>query len=169
MTMTTSQIAGLRRTRFDGGGYLFKQAAVATFVFGFYLHAVRLQIGDDTIVTAHVITPGADQVFAVLMGYAAIAGWLSRRWVRHPTGRHKVVFSLVLVYITASLPLHVASFFTRSTELFMVFPLWYSGVFLAMVTALIVFVWRLEIQRPVTGTPPAPRSARPAVDARPGS
>ena len=167
--MTTNQIAHLRRTRFDGGGYLFKQAAIATFVFGFYLHAARLQIGDDTIVTERVITPGVDQVFAVLMGYAAIAGWLSRRWVSHPTRRHKVVFSVVLIYITASLPLHVASYFTQDTELFMVFPLWYSGVFLAMVTAMIVFVWRLEIRRPVTGAPPAARPARPAVDAPPGS
>ncbi len=163
--MSTNHLVNLPRTRFDGGGHLFKQAAVATFLFGIYLHAVRLQIGDDTIVTAHVITPGVDQVFAVLMGYATIAGWLSRRWVRHPTRTHKVVFTIVLVYLTASLPLHVASFFTQDTELFMVFPLWYSGVFLAMVTALTVFVWRLEIRRPATGTPPA-RSARPAVDAR---
>ncbi len=164
--MSTDHLANPRRTRFDGGGYLFKQAAVATFAFGFYLHAARLQIGDDAIVTAHVITPGVDQVFAVLMGYATIAGWLSRRWVSHPTTRHKVAFTVVLVYLTASLPLHVASYFTQNTELFMVFPRWYSGVFLAMVTALTVFVRRLEIRRPVTGTPPASRSARPTVDAR---
>ncbi len=166
--MSANRIATLGRTRFDGGGYLFKQAAIATFVFGFYLHAARLQIGDDTIVTQRVITPGVDQVFAVLMAYAAIAGWLSRRWVNHPTRRHKVVFSVVLGYITATLPLHVATFFTHDTELFMVFPRWYSGVFLVMVTAMIIFVWRLEIQRPVTGTTPAVGSARPAVDARQG-
>ena len=151
--MSTSGIAKLRITRFDGGGYLFKQAAIATFVFGFYLHAARLQIGDDTIVTQRIITPGVDQVFAVLMAYAAIAGWLSRRWVRHPSRRHKVVFTVVLGYITATLPLHVATFFTHDTELFMVFPLWYSGVFVAMVTAMIVFVWRLETARPGTGLP----------------
>src|SRR3712207_5088391 len=144
MTVSTNHIPDLRRTRFDGGGYLFKQAAVATFMFGFYLHAVRLQIGDDRIVTERVITPAVDQVFAVLMGYAAIAGWLSRRWISHPTRRHKVVFSVVLGYITASLPLHVASYFRQDTELFTVFPLWYSGVFLAIVTALTVWVWRLE-------------------------
>jgi hypothetical protein len=165
MTVSTDRIARLRRTRFDGGGYLFKQAAIATFVFGSYLHTARLQIGDDTIVTERIITPGVDQVFAVLMAYAAIAGWLTRRWVDHPTRTHKVVFSVILGYITATLPLHVATYFTHSTEMFMVFPLWYSGVFLAMSTAMIVFVWRLQIQRPVTQTPPAVRSARPRVDA----
>ncbi len=166
--MSTDRITNPDRTRFDGGGYLFKQAAIATFVFGFYLHAVRLHIGDDTIVTQRVITPGVDQVFAVLMAYAAISGWLSRRWVSHPTRRHKVVFSAVLCYISATLPLHVATYFTHDTKLFMIFPRWYSGVFLAMITAMIVFVWRLEIQRPVTGTPPAVRSSQPAADAPQG-
>ncbi len=166
--MSTDRIANPDRARFDGGGYLFKQAAIATFVFGFYLHAVRLHIGDDTIVTQRVLTPGVDQVFAVLMAYAAISGWLSRRWVSHPTRSHKVVFAAVLGYITATLPLHVATYFTRDTGLFMVFPRWYSGVFLAMITSLIVFVWRLEIQRPVAGPPPVARSSQPAVDARQG-
>ncbi len=166
--MSTDRITNPDRTRFDGGGYLFKQAAIATFVFGFYLHAVRLHIGDDTIVTQRVITPGVDQVFAVLMAYAAISGWLTRRWVSHPTRRHKVVFSAVLCYISATLPLHVATYFTHDTKLFMIFPRWYSGVFLAMITAMIVFVWRLEIQRPVTGTPPAVRSSQPAADAPQG-
>ena len=161
--MSTNHIPDLRRTRFDGGGYLFKQAAIAPFVFGFYLHAARLQIGDDTIVTERVITPGVDQVFAVLMAYAAIAGWLSRRWVSHPSRRHKVAFSVVLGYITATLPLHVATYFTHDTELFMVFPLWYSAVFLVMAAVMIVFVWRLRIQRPVTGTPPeVPTAPHPA-------
>ena len=163
--MSTERIPSLTRTSFDGGGYLFKQAAIATFVFGSYLHAARLQIGDDTIVTERIITPGVDQVFAVIMGYAAIAGWLSRRWVNHPTRTHKVVFSAILGYITATLPLHVATYFTHSTELFMVFPLWYSGVFLAMSTVMIILVWRLRIQRPVARTPQPARPTRPAVDA----
>jgi uncharacterized membrane protein YeaQ/YmgE (transglycosylase-associated protein family) len=164
--MSTNRIANLRRTRFDGGGYLFKQAAIATFVFGSYLHTARLQIGDDTIATERIITPGVDQVFAVLMAYAAIAGWLTRRWIHHPTKTHKVIFTVILGYITATLPLHIATYFTHSTELFMVFPLWYSAVFLAMSTAMIIFVWRLTIPGPVTQTPPAGRSARPTVGAR---
>lgn len=164
--MSTDRIANLRRTRFDGGGYLFKQAAIATFLFGAYLHAARLQIGDDTIVTERIITPGVDQVFAVLMAYAAIAGWLSRRRVHHSSRKHQVVFTVILGYITATLPLHIATYFTHSTELFMVFPLWYSGVFLAMSTAMIIFVWRLQIPRPITAAPPAAHSARPTVYAR---
>ncbi len=164
--MSTDRIANVRRTRFDEGGYLFKQAAIATFVFGSYLHAARLQIGDDTIATERIITPGVDQVFAVLMAYAAVAGWLTRRWVHHRSRTHKVVFTVILGYITATLPLHVATYFTHSTELFMVFPRWYSGVFLAMSTAMIVFVGRLQIQRPI---PPAAQSARPTVDALGGA
>ncbi len=163
--MSTERISALGRTRFDGGGYLFKQAAIATFVFGSYLHTARLQIGDDTIVTERIITPVVDQVFAVLMAYAAISGWLTRRWINHPNRTHRAVFTVILGYITATLPLHVATYFTHSTELFMVFPLWYSGLFLAMSTAMIIFVWRLRIQRPVTQAPAA-GSARPAVDAR---
>jgi hypothetical protein len=146
--MTATRIAPFRKTQFDGGGYYFKQAAAATFIFGLYLHAARLHIGDDAIVTDRLITPGVDQVFAIIMGYAALAGWLSWPWVVHPTSRHKVIYAVILSYITLTWPLHVATYFRHNTDLLMIFPPWYSVVFLVMVGSMLIFVWRLQIRRP---------------------
>jgi uncharacterized membrane protein YeaQ/YmgE (transglycosylase-associated protein family) len=84
------------------------------------------------------------------MTYAAVAGWLSRRYVAYTGTRQKVILTVILVYITASLPIHYSTYVTNSTKLVTVFPLWYSALFMAMVGAMLVFVWRLRIQRPDT-------------------
>jgi len=143
-------IAAWRRTAFDGGGYFFKQAAAVTLIIGLYLHLVRLQIADDAYLLAHVVTPTVDKVFAVVMTYAAVAGWLSRRYVVYTGTRQKVILTVILAYITASLPIHYSTYVTNSTQLLRVFPLWYSALFMVMVGAMLVFVWRLRIQRPNT-------------------
>jgi hypothetical protein len=143
-------IAAWRRTAFDGGGYFFKQAAAVTLIMGLYLHLVRLQIADDTYLLAHVVTPTVDKVFAVVMTYAAVAGWLSRRYAVCTGTRQKVILTVILVYITASLPIHYSTYVTNSTQLVTIFPLWYSALFMAVVGAMLVFVWRLRVQRPNT-------------------
>jgi uncharacterized membrane protein YeaQ/YmgE (transglycosylase-associated protein family) len=150
VTARPRPIASWRRTAFDGGGYFFKQAAAATLIIGLYLHLVRLQIADDAYVFAHVVTPTVDKIFAVVMTYAAVTGWLTRRYVVYTGPRQKIIFTVILGYITASLPVHYATYLTNSTKLLAVFPLWYSALFMAVVGALLVFVWRLRIRRPTT-------------------
>jgi hypothetical protein len=145
---TARPIAAWRQTAFDGGGYFFKQAAATTLITGLYLHLTRLLIADDAYVVTHGVTPTIDKVFAVVMTYAAVAGWLSRRYVAFTSTRQKVILTVILVYITASLPLHYATYVTNSTKLLTAVPLWYSGVFLVMVGAMLTFVWRLRIRRP---------------------
>ena len=141
-------IAAWRRTAFDGGGYFFKHAAALTLIIGLYLHLVRLQIADDTYLVAHVVTPTVDKVFAVVMTWAAVAGWLSRRYVVYTGTRQKVILTVLLTYITASLPVHYATYVTNSTKLLTVFPLWYSALFMVVASAILTFVWRLRIKRP---------------------
>jgi hypothetical protein len=143
-------IAAWRRTAFDGGGYFFKQAAVTTLIIGLYLHLVRLHIADDAYLLAHVVTPTVDKIFAVVMTYAAVAGWLSRRYTVYTGTRQKVILTVILVYITASLPVHYSTYVTNSTKLLTVFPLWYSALFMAVAGAILVFVCRLQIRRPNT-------------------
>jgi hypothetical protein len=144
----TKPTATWRMTAFDGGGYFFKYAAAATLIMGLYLHLVRLQIADDAYLIAHVVTPTVDKVFAIVMTAAAVTGWLSRRYVVYAGTRQKVVFTAILVYITASLPAHYATYVTNSTKMLTVFPLWYSALFMVVVGAMLVFVWRLRIRRP---------------------
>jgi hypothetical protein len=143
-------IAAWRRTAFDGGGYFFKYAAAATFIIGLYLHLVRLQIADDAYLLAHVVTPTVDKAFAVVMTYTAIAGWLSRRYVVYTSTRQKIILTVILFYISASLPAHYSTYVTNSTKLLTVFPLWYSALFMAMAAAILIFMWRLRIRRPNT-------------------
>jgi hypothetical protein len=143
-------VAAWRRTAFDGGGYFFKHAAALTLIIGLYLHLVRLQIADDTYLLAHVVTPTVDKVFAVVMTWAAVAGWLSRRYVVYTGTRQKVILTVILVYITASLPTHYSTYLTNSTQPLKIFPLWYSALFMVVVGAMLVFVWRLRIRRPST-------------------
>lgn len=141
-------IAAWRQTAFDAGGNFFKYAAAATLIIGLYLHLVRLQIADDAYLIVHVVTPTVDKIFAIVMTCAAVTGWLSRPYVVYTGTRQKVIFTVILVYITASLPLHYATYVTNSTKLLTVFPLWYSAAFMAIVGATLVFVWRLRIWRP---------------------
>ena len=97
-----------------------------------------------------VVTPTVDKVFAVVMTYAAVVGWLSRRYTVHTGTRQKVILMVILVYITASLPIHYSTYVTNSTQLVTIFPLRYGALFMVVVGAMLVFVWRLRIQRPNT-------------------
>lgn len=133
--MSTDTLASAARTPFDGGGLYFKQAAAATLIIGLYLHLTRLFIGLD-LLTAKIITPGADAAFGVVMAYAAVTGWLSWRWVQHRTTAHRVVFGVLLSYVTVSVPVHLRSFFVDDVKaLFGLFEAWYSVLFLAVISA----------------------------------
>ena len=133
---------------FDGGGLFFKPAAVSVLAGGMFLHAMRLIAGEDVL--TRILTPAVDGFFGLAMAYAALAGSLSWRHVQHGTNRHKAIHAAVLVYLTASVPVHVRSFATDDvTDILAVFPPWYSGIFLIIATAMLVHVWRLRIARPV--------------------
>ncbi len=126
----------------------FKQAAVSVLAAGIFLHATRIVAGETTL--TNILTPTADGLFGLAMAYAALAGWWSWRKVQHRRKAHKVIHAAILLYLTISVPVHVRSFFTDDVgDLTGVFPAWYSGVFLAVATAMLVHVWRLRFVAPV--------------------
>jgi hypothetical protein len=142
-------------SRLGAGGLLFKQATVVVLAVGILLHVTRLVAGAE-VLTTRVLTPALDGVFGLVMAYAALTGWLTRRRVEYRSRRHEIVHAVVLVYLTISVPLHVRSFFTDDVaDLVGLFPAWYSAVFLVVATAMLVHVWRLRTGRPVDL--PAPR------------
>ncbi len=121
----------------------FKPAAVTVLAAGMLLHATRIVAGESTL--TRILTPTVDGIFGLVMAYAAVAGWLSWRKVQHPRKLHKIVHTLILVYLSISVPVHVRSFFTDDVgDLTGVFPTWYSGVFLVVATAMLVHIWRLR-------------------------
>jgi uncharacterized membrane protein YhdT len=66
--------------------------------------------------------------------------------MRFNSTAHKWFGGFVLAYIVLSIPLHVATYFTNSTEALTVFPLWFSIVLLPYYAAAIVFLWRLQFK-----------------------
>lgn len=142
---TTNSFPTALYINFKQQGYWMKYAAAATLVTGIYLHVTSLLIGRDLFLQ-HVLTPRFDMLFAVLMTYAGLSGWLAWKRVIHSGLWHRVMYGFLIVYFTASIPLHAQAFIRGSTDFFRLFPEGYSLVSLPLMIALLVFVWRLKFK-----------------------
>jgi|GEM_PF-2961863 len=110
-----------------------------TLLTGAYIHLTRLIFGIDLVLT-HVVTPTFDSLFAIPMAFAAYAVIAARREYAFRNGFEKGVVIFTGCYFIASLPIHISTWFTHSTELLRMFPAWYSVFFLAFTTFL-QLVW----------------------------
>jgi hypothetical protein len=116
-----------------------------TISLGVLIHLYRVIFGDH-LTLQHVMTVTTDRVLLVPMTYAAIAGILVWRRVRFANGRHRAFFTASVVYIAASVPLHVyCSYVIRDVSLYTWFPMWFSYVLLiAVYPAFLTMFWRLR-------------------------
>jgi hypothetical protein len=87
-------------------GYFFREVAILTILIGFGMHLYRVIFGDD-LTLQHVVTPTSDILLTIPMTYAAITGILSYRRMVFANRVHKIALTASLVYITASVPLHL--------------------------------------------------------------
>jgi hypothetical protein len=142
-TTPTSQAPTSWWEHFKQTGYYFRPVAIATILCGIYLHVTRLLVGDD-ILLQKVMTPLVDQLLAIPMTYAGVAGILSWRQMQFRTGWHKVFLGFIVFYIAGSIPLHVATYFTQSTAYIRNFPMWFSLVLLPYYAVTITTLWRLQ-------------------------
>ena len=149
---------------FTRHGYYGNVAAVVTLVLGIYAHVTRLFIGTDLLLQ-DVYTPAYDMVLALPMTYAALTGWLTWRRVEHPNRRHQIAYGFLLVYFTASVPLHVQTLVSRRTDYIRAFPEWYSWLILPVMIGLLVLAWRLRYRAMAPANPVA--SAEDAGDTLP--
>jgi hypothetical protein len=126
-------------------GYFFREAAMLTISIGMVLHIARIIFGDD-FALRYVITPTTDRILLVPMTYAAITGFVVLRRVKFANGLHRVFFTASVVYIAASVPLHIyTSYIVNSTQLVIAFPMWYSYFLLiAVFPAFLTMFWRLR-------------------------
>ncbi len=127
---------------FRSHGYYFHYAAVITLIFGIYLHVTRLFIGNELFLK-DVFTPGFDMVLALPMTYAGIFGWLSWKKV-DIHGRGRVLLTAGLCYFSLSIPLHVYTYISQSTNYVSFSPVWYSYVILPIMLLLAFFFARLH-------------------------
>lgn len=130
-------------------GYFFRHAALITLISGMYLHVTSLFIGRD-LLRQYILTPGFDMLLAIPMTYAGIVGWISWKQVSLDGGWKKYFYSFILVYFTASIPIHIQTYLTQSTAYINAFPGWYSYFVLALMTVMLVFVWNLKYKTEVT-------------------
>lgn len=123
-------------------GYYFRYAAIVTLITGMYLHVTSLFIGRD-LLRQYILTPEFDMLLAIPMTYAGIVGWLSWKQVSFDSRWKKFLYGFIVVYFTISIPIHVQTYLTQSTDYINTFPGWYSYFILVLMTAMVIFVWNL--------------------------
>jgi hypothetical protein len=133
---------------FQRKGYGLKPVIIGTLLIGMYLHATAIFLGVPLMIK-HLVTPAFDMLFAIPITYGALAGWLNWNRVVHRSGWHTFAYGFLTVYFTASVPIHLRTYFTHNTDVLLAFPSWYSAALLPVLVALAVFTWRLQFKADV--------------------
>ena len=134
--MTSAQlVTPTWRHRYRRDGYFFKEAAMVTIGLGVVLHVLRVVYG-DTWALQYAITPTTDKILLVPMTYAAVTRilLLAQHRIRFANKRHRALFTGSVVYLAASVPLHIyCSYIIWDTTLVTWFPMWFSWLLLIVV------------------------------------
>jgi hypothetical protein len=121
-----------------------RSAILITLGIGMYLHFTRLFLGSELLIK-YIYTATFDMAFSIPM-LIGLLGFL-------PTWKHivfrnrfeKVVVAATGIMFLLSVPLHIQTWYTQSTDYILAFPMMYSLIFLAY-SSVMVFVWsRLKI------------------------
>ena len=121
-----------------------KPAVLITLGIGMYLHFTRLFIGTELLIK-YIYTATFDTVFSIpmLVGLVSFLPAWKRMVFRNKFEKVVVVATGLLLLL--SVPLHVQTWYSQSTNYILVFPMAYSIIFLAY-SSVMVFVWsRLKI------------------------
>jgi hypothetical protein len=133
------------RTTYRRNGYYFREVAMLTIALGLSLHVYRVIFGDERTLQV-VMTPATDKVLLVPMTYAAVTGILLWHRVIFANAPHRAFFTMSLVYIAGSVPLHVYFGVIRGNVHFYLdfFPVWFSYLLLPFYAALLIMFARLR-------------------------
>lgn len=82
--------------------------------------------------------------FTIPMAYAGVTGWLSWKQVVFDRNWKRFFYGFVMTYFTISIPIHVQTYLTQSTDYIDVFPAWYSYPILVLMSLILVFMWNLK-------------------------
>jgi len=124
--------------------HLAKPAVLVTLSIGMYLHLTRLFIGIELLIK-YIYTANFDAVFAIPMLLGVISFLPAWKHMIFRNTFEKVIVVLTGVYFLASVPLHIQTWVTQNTEYILVFPLWFSLVFLTYSSVLLITWWRLKV------------------------
>ncbi|HET6731820.1 hypothetical protein [Mycobacterium sp.] len=147
--MTTTTDVVQRKSYLDAyrrHGYFFREAAMLTIAVGFCMHLYRVNFGDAATLE-YAVTQTTDILLLVPMTYAAIAGILGWRRMRFVNRVHKIALTASLVYITASVPLHLYVLFVLHDVSFYVHMAGYWFSYFLLIVVYPVFLtmfWKLR-------------------------
>ena len=125
---------------------LTRPAVLITLGIGMYLHFTRLFLGTE-LLFKYIYTAAFDAVFAIPMLLGVVSFLPIWKHIVFRNKFEKVLVTLTGVYFLVSVPLHVQTWYTQSTDYILVFPLWFSLVFLTYSSLLMIVWWRLKIVR----------------------
>ncbi len=117
-----------------------------TIGLGYVLHLYRVIFGDDAAL-AHVVTQKTDVLLMVPMTYAAVAGIAGYRRMVFVNRVHRAAITAALVYITASVPLHIyVTLIMRDVSFYVhMAGYWFSYLLLIVVYPLfLTMLWKLK-------------------------
>lgn len=146
---TTTDVVQRKQSLWDAyrrHGYFFREVAMLTIAIGFGLHLYRVIFGND-LTLQYAVTKESDILLMIPMTYAAITGILSYRRMAFTNRVHKVALTAALVYITASVPLHLYVVFVLQDVSFYVHMAgyWFSWLLICLVyPAFLAMFWRLQ-------------------------
>src|SRR5262245_26749281 len=113
---------------------VFKTTASGIFALGALIHIGRMVVGLDRW-QQEVFTPPVDIAFGLLIIVPAVAGVLSWRLYSGGWGG-RIVFGFAMLLLLISVPLHLRTILTWSTEYRLAFPCWYSAIEVPMFVVL---------------------------------
>ena len=117
------------------------------FIFscGVGMHAGSLLVGRESFVHG-VMVPAVDVAFGVLVAVGAVLGLLA--WRRYTGGRGlRWVYGFAVFMLLVSVPIHLKTWFTWSTDYLLAFPLWYSAIEVPMFMGLVYAMSRLQFDQ----------------------
>ena len=125
---------------------LTRSAVLITLGIGIYLHFTRLFLGTELLIK-YIYTAAFDAVFAIPMLIGVVSFLPTWKHIVFRSKFEKVLVSVTGVYFLLSVPLHIQTWYTQNTDYILVFPMWFSLIFLTY-SSLLVIVWsRLKIVR----------------------
>jgi len=129
-------------------GYFFREVAMLTIAIGYFLHLYRVIFGDDATLR-YVVTQATDIMLMIPMTYAAITGIVGYRRMRFANRAHRIAITASIVYITASVPLHIYVGLVRGDmDLYVrTAGYWFSYLLLIVVYPLfLTMLWKLKYE-----------------------
>lgn len=124
----------------------YKSFAIITFGTGLLLHTSRLIFGAEYFLD-NILTLNNDKIFSIPMVFAAVFAWLALPTIDFREKWQKVVYTIIAIYISISVPVHVKSWMSQDLKQLEAFPENYSYFILPVILSMLLFTLFLKSKK----------------------